>query len=268
MFPTFEIFGRPVGTYALCSIVGLLVCGFVACRLGKKRGVCSEDIILLIVVIGIGVLVGGHLLYGITNLPLIVRILRAGKPFGLTVRALAVCFSGSVFYGGLFGSILAARLMTRPEKRPDGAVRYDLFAVCVPLFHTFGRIGCFLGGCCYGRESAIGFIVTHNDLVPELCGVRRFPVALVEAACNFLIFLFLWRLLEKGAHPGRLIRVYLLCYAPVRFVLEFWRGDTVRGIWFGLSTSQWISLIAFGGVLLLWLVSRKKARSAPSDSGA
>lgn len=267
MFPTFEIFGRTVDTYALSSIIGLLVCGFVACRLGRRFQISPEDIILLMVVAGVGILLGGHLLYGLTNLPLVLRILRAGKPFLITLKALAVCFGGSVFYGGLFGSLLAARWMTHPQKSPDGAVRYDLYALCIPLFHTFGRIGCFFGGCCYGIESRFGLIVYHNDLSPGLCGVRRFPVSLLEAACNLLIFFFLLSLFRKNRHSGRLIRYYLLCYAPVRFGTEFLRGDAVRGIWFGLSTSQWISLMAFPVALFL-ILRENKHPSGKTEPGA
>lgn len=74
-----------------------------------------------------------------------------------------------------------------------------------------------------------------------------FPVQLVEAVCEFAICAILVRMSVSGAsrrEPWMLVVAYILMYAPVRFVLEFFRGDAVRGVWFGLSTSQWLSLAA------------------------
>ena len=68
MFPSFEVLGRTVGSYGLCTIVGLLVCGLVACLLARRYKIVYEDIILLMVVIGVSLLIGGHVLFGITNM--------------------------------------------------------------------------------------------------------------------------------------------------------------------------------------------------------
>lgn len=246
MYPYFEIFGKQIGLYGLCAVLGLLVCGAVAFYLGKKKNIIFEDILLAMIAVGVGLLVGGHLLYGITNIEKIIKILALPDLsfFTQKIPAIAMFFGGSVFYGGFLGGTLGIYLFAKkvlPQRRGE---LLDMYAVFIPLFHVFGRIGCFLGGCCYGIECEFGFIVTGNELSPLINGVRRFPVQLVEAAANLLIFLLLFYLFRRGT-KRRLIYYYMLVYPVCRFTLEFFRGDAIRGIWFGLSTSQWISIILF-----------------------
>ena len=152
----------------------------------------------------------------------------------------------------LLGGILAGALYLRVKGR-SLALWSNLTAPAIALFHTFGRIGCFLGGCCYGIPSAWGVTYRHSPVV-EANGISRFPVQLVEAAWNLILFLLLSRLLRQG--KGRLLPLYLALYAPARFLLEFLRGDSYRGIFFGLSTSQWISLLLFPAALFFLLRRR------------
>ena len=69
-------------------------------------------------------------------------------------------------------------------------------ALCIPLFHAFGRIGCFLSGCCYGIETTFGIDLKYSP-VPGCSGVLRFPVQLIESGCNFIIFFLLLFLFNK-----------------------------------------------------------------------
>ncbi len=247
MYPIISVFGREVGTYALCTVIGLLVSGFVAFKIGKKCGFTLEDIIFVMLSIVAGILIGGHLLYGITNYKSIIALFTniSGMSFKQVFGAISVIFGGSVFYGGFLGAIVTLGIYSaRFEKEKRRAI-FDIYAVCVPLFHCFGRIGCFLGGCCYGIESKLGITVHNNTLVPELNDVSRVPVALIEAYFNILLFFLLHKLFSKGKLHGKLIYLYMLCYSVIRFGTEFLRGDEIRGIWFGFSTSQWISAILF-----------------------
>ncbi len=261
MFPYFTVFGRTIGSYAVCAVVGMLFCGFVACRLVKRVGITVDDTVLTMLAIVGGIAGGGSLLYALTNLPTIINILAQSGQTSLqnTARALLACFGGLVFYGGFLGGLATLRSATKrwPPARREAFT--DAYAVTTPLFHTFGRIGCFLGGCCYGIESRFGFLITDNPLSPAVCGVVRFPVQLIEAAGNLALFLLLLYLYRRERLRGRLLTVYLLTYPPMRFVLELLRGDEVRGILFGLSTSQWISLLLLSAALIT--VLRRKSAS-------
>lgn len=272
MFPTFELFGKTIGIYAVAAIAGLFAAGLFACRTAKRRGQDVNDLIVLLLVSCIGVLLGSHLLYGLTNWGLLTiffthlpELVADGNFFG----GLMEVFGGSVFYGGLLGGIAAGLLYARGRKNKMNLAQVtDIVAPAVPLFHMFGRIGCFLGGCCYGVESDFGFVY-ENSLVEAANGVRRFPVQLVEAAFNLLLFLLLAWLLKKGIARGRLFLLYLLLYSAGRFVLEFWRGDAIRGFVFGVSTSQFISILLFvtAAGVLVWqrLRSAKGVQGLPQE---
>jgi phosphatidylglycerol:prolipoprotein diacylglycerol transferase len=154
----------------------------------------------------------------------------------------------------------------------------DIISPVIPLFHFFGRIGCFMAGCCFGIESGFGFTFTRS-LIAEANGVRRFPVQLLEALFNLGLFCILHIQREAGAAgegssgarsfpaslakslKGKLLFLYLLLYPAGRFILECIRGDAYRGIWGPFSVSQWISLalIAFSLFKLLGNKNTSKA---------
>lgn len=262
MFPTFEFMGKTIGVYGLCSIVGMVIAGVVMYNLIKKKGIYAQDIALLAFAVAAGMLIGGHLLYAITRIPDIVRLFKnmTQHTAGSFWREFAGYFGGMVFYGGLIGSFVCIAVFRRFKIAVNlkKANILDAYAVVVPLFHVFGRIGCFLGGCCYGIESSFGFIINGNQISPGVNGVRRFPVQLVEAGCNLIIFLVLLFIYKKEKAKDKLVYIYLMIYPAVRFGLEFLRGDEIRGILFGLSTSQWISIALFAFSAVSLIVKRNK----------
>lgn len=247
MFETITIFGKEIGMYALMALLGLLVAGFAAYRLINRRiTFFPEDYILLMLFVCIGLFIGAHIMCGITHTSDIIRLFSLiGKiPFAdFMVVLFGQYLGGMVFYGGLIGCLIVLLIYVRKKDQIFRETVFDAFAVSIPLFHVFGRIGCFLAGCCYGVPSHFGFITNSNVGNPDINGVRRLPVQLIESFCCLLIFLVLIYLFRKEKLKGRLILVYLLIYPVTRFVLEFWRGDAIRGFIFGISTSQFISLI-------------------------
>lgn len=260
MFPSFFFLGKEIGLYSVCAFLGLIVCGAVGYFLGKKHKILFADIVLVMLSIGTGMVIGGHLLYSFTQTDIIIDYFNTFNR--ITLNGIIVtfmnAFGGSVFYGGLFGSIIAICIHTKISKTLSRNIILDIFAVTAPLFHVFGRIGCFLGGCCFGIESKFGFTAHGNVFVPEINDISRFPVQLLEAFLNLLIFIILIILYKKSKKNGKLIYTYLLLYSPVRFVLEFLRGDLYRGFLFGLSTSQWISIMTFIVVLIIQSNSIKR----------
>ena len=266
MFPYFIVFGRMITTYALLSIVGAFVAGIVACRMTRKLGKDDTDTIVLLLVAGVGALVGGHILYGITHykyIPLLFRV----ESFDEFWELATAIFGGAVFYGGLFCAILLVALTIRIKKL-EFPVFSDIIATVAPLFHAFARVGCFLGGCCYGIESPFGFTVHHNDLVPSINGVSRFPVQLLEALLNLGLFFLLYHLYQKSLSDrrlhGKILPIYLCLYAVIRFFDEFLRGDEIRGFVLGLSTSQFISVLSFLIAGTYLLIAWRRAKRHPN----
>lgn len=157
--------------------------------------------------------------------------------------------TGIVFYGGLFGLIITYSLCLKSKHCNLDTQALNILAVCIPLFHAIARIGCFLSGCCFGKLYqgilSINYITTIENHVDENL---RFPVQLVEALFEFFIFIYLLSLL-KNEHwrSKRLLLRYLAIYSSGRFLLEFLRGDIRRGLIYGISFSQCISVI-------IWIV--------------
>lgn len=271
MYPEIRLFGRTIGTYGLCSFFGFALSVFVGWILAKRWKNTIDDVLLLALPIAAGLFLGGHLLYGITRANVVIS---AFSRFGAGeyhegFSKLSEGLGGMVFYGGFLGGLAAVLIFTRFTRLFVRENALDLYAVVTPLFHTFGRIGCFFGGCCYGCEWSHGIVILENRLVPSVVGVPRFPVQLVEAGCNLLIFLLILSLFRKKRAEGKLLFVYLLVYPVLRFTLEFFRGDPIRGGWLSLSTSQWISLLLFVAAVAILLFHRitEKNKKAVRDEG-
>lgn len=263
MFPGFTIFGKFISSYALCALAGIFSACPLSIRWYKKRG--GNDISLINVYLfgAIGVFVGMHVLFGITNIPYW-HILTEAEGFKDFIMKFAQIFGGSVFYGGLLGGLLAGGICIRVQKL-DVGVTTDCAAPALALFHCFGRIGCFLGGCCYGVESEHGVVFTRS-LVENANGVPRVPVQLYEAIFELALFFALWAMLNKGVLKNRLLLVYLITYAVGRFILEFWRGDEYRGFLFGLSTSQIISILVFAVSAVIFVIKPKRRAESVEES--
>ncbi len=143
---------------------------------------------------------------------------------------------------------------------------FDVGMASVALAQGFGRIGCFLAGCCYGAVShgPLAVTFTDSDFAPN--HVPLVPTQLISSALDFLLCFFLIfydRKLKK--REGEVTAWYLILYSAGRFVLEFWRGDINRGFVGPLSTSQFMSIFTFlAGVILL--VLRRKSKPVQENS--
>lgn len=257
MFPIINIFGKDISTYSIMFLIGALISGFIACKQIKKKGYDDNDMIVLLLISSIGIFIGAHILYGITNInKLYLFIIHIGNTPNIKTffNAIMDIFGGSVFYGGLIGGMIAGYFFIKKKKLPFN-IFSDIVATIIPLFHFFGRIGCFLVGCCYGVESHFGFTF-HNSIVEPANHVNRFPIQLVEASYNLCLFILLFTLYKKNKMQGKILGLYLVLYPIGRFIFEFFRGDEYRGFLFGLSTSQIISILLF--IFGIFLLTKQK----------
>ena len=157
--------------------------------------------------------------------------------------------SGITFYGGFMGAAaMMFLLLVTTKRKTNRSVKewFDLLTLPLIGFHFFGRIGCFFGGCCYGKptDSIIGVVFPDNavdDVVHQ--GVARYPTQLFEAAALFVIFMTLLRKRNK-------FKNYVVLYAVSRFIIEFFRGDERGEISIVISPSQIISM----GMCLIVLI--------------
>ena len=233
MLPYWNLGGTLFPTYSLLTLLGAAAAWLYFHRQLKARGENpgrTEQAFLFGV---LGALVGAKFLYLLLQLPQLLQDLPllAADPAAFSARYLS---GGFVFYGGLFGALAAVWLFCRRRKVPFSQLGADLVPA-VPLFHTFGRVGCFLAGCCYGIPAPAGWPgVTFRVSPVAPNGVALLPVQLYEAAGCLLLFLLLHRLARRGWKGETLLLVYLAIYALFRFALEFLRGDAARGMWGGI----------------------------------
>jgi len=254
MFPYFILFGKTISTYMLAALVGIFASGIFVYAYSKKKGIDEIEMIVMMLVAAVGGLIGSHILYGLVNFNYIIILIdnfEKVTSFSMFIDCLKEIFGGAVFYGGLIGGLIAGYIYAKNKKLDIGKYS-DIAAVSIPLMHCFGRIGCFLGGCCYGVESHLGFTYTHS-LIEEANGISRFPIQLLEALLNLILFFILFYILKKSLCAGKIIFIYLFTYPVIRFTLEFWRGDSIRGFIFGLSTSQFISIFIFIFAIIMFI---------------
>ena len=130
--------------------------------------------------------------------------------------------------------------------------------------HGFGRIGCFLNGCCFGRATATFWGVTApagSLLHMQTGGLPVHPVQLVEAAENFILCILYCFMLKKGAKRGVVTGAYLLIYGILRCFNETLRGDNV--LYFHLTPAQWIGVLLIpAGAGMVYYFWRKDEKAA------
>lgn len=248
MYPYLTVFGLNIPVYWLCGLAGGAFCALLLlARHRHFRELKQVDITNAAALGVVGMIVGARLLYLLTILPPLLANLEYLQQHGDVLKD--ILFSGMVFYGGLFGFLAAVQIYLR-KYRLDATRFWDYLAPCLPLFHAFGRIGCFFSGCCYGFESEeLGLVFARSIGGPS--DRPFFPLQLVGSAGEFCLFAAVILFERSHRGQGKALPFYLAVYAVGRFIYEFFRGDEIRGIYGGLSVSQWISL-----ALLVVLVIR------------
>ena len=227
--------------YGLMIAIGILAAYVTAEYRAKKHGLDPDKIFYLVIWAVVGGFVGAKVLYFLTRL----------KDIMENPRVLLDLADGFVVYGGIIGGIYSAMAYCRIKKMPF-LKYFDLVMPSVALAQGFGRIGCFLAGCCYGREtdSALGIVFHNSSYAPN--DVKLLPTQLISSGLDFLLCAVLILLDRKKKGDGQIAGAYLVLYSIGRFILEFYRGDLIRGNVGALTTSQFIAIfVAMAGVVMI-----------------
>ena len=256
----FTIGSFEMASYGLLTAIGYAAAAAYLRPRISKINLDKETFWNLIFIAFMGALIGGKLLFIIVSWP------QLGATFAeKLVNILHDIRYGFVFFGGLIVAVGALIGYIKKKNLPLLETA-DFLIVGLPLGHAFGRIGCFLAGCCHGRPTAMpwGVVFTdpHSLVAPELLGVHLHPTQLYESLCNFLLFFLLVKLYNRPHKNGTILLAYITCYSLVRFVLEFFRGDFRGGYIWGLSPSQLISLTAaIVAAIGWWQLARRQEKS-------
>lgn len=263
MLPFLELGFIKLPMYGIMGAVGTILAVAIAFFTKNRYDIKKDDVLFSACFAGVGVLVGSKLLYAIVTLPHIIENFE--KYSDSVIHFIVALFGGFVFYGGLIGGIIMGMIYGKIYKiNPIKLV--DIYAPLIPLIHAFGRIGCFFAGCCYGAPSE-KYGVYFDALGGAPQGVKLFPIQLVEAGINFIVFAVLMIFAVKKIFKlGGITGAYLSIYAIERFILEFFRYDSIRGGLLGISTSQWISIILFPIGIVLIIFGEKIFKEKTKDT--
>lgn len=242
----FKIGPLTVHGYGLMIAIGIIAALFIGEYRANKKGLSGDDIYPLTAVCVITGILGAKILFCIVEWREFIK-----NPIAF------LSMNGFVVYGGIVGGIFCAWLYCRIRKMPFWEY-FDVVLPSVAIAQAFGRIGCFLAGCCYGAQTDAwyGIAFQHSDFAPN--GVKLIPTQLISSAGMFLIAGILFWYARKKRVPGRVGALYLILYSVGRFLVEFLRNDH-RGAVGNLSTSQFISLgIVICGIVLMVIKKEKK----------
>lgn len=250
----FQIGPFSVHTYGFFIALGVLAGLFLARREAKRLELDPDNVVDACFYIVVAAIVGSRVFYVLTNWDVF-----AAAPLDV----FKIWEGGLVFYGGLIGALAMFGVYLKMAKLPFGKMA-DIGAVCVPLGHTFGRLGCFSAGCCYGKVCQHPWAVTfrHPDSLAPLY-VPLHPTQLYCAFSNLSIFLLIFSLRRFKRYDGQLFWIYVAAYGINRSIIEFFRGD-FRGavFWNTFSIAQviGISSAAFALIMLAVLGHRAALR--------
>jgi phosphatidylglycerol:prolipoprotein diacylglycerol transferase len=260
----FKIGGWEIHWYGILVAAAFLSAVWTATRRGLRDNFSPDAVLDAGFWILLGAIVGARVLFVITYWDEQI----AQHP----LREVIFNRSGFVFYGGLVGAFLAGLGYVLWKRLPVWRFA-DVMAPSIPLGHAFGRLGCLMTGCCYGRACnpnlpwAIHFPEGHPTHPTGQTGVPVHPTQLYEALGNLLLYAGLAWLFRRKHFPGQVFATYLVCYAILRSVVEMFRGDYglhYVGGW--ITPAHGVSVFIFLAGVALWItLSRTQpVRSEPS----
>ena len=240
-------------SYGLMIAAGILAGMAYLIIVGKKEvGLTFDQANSLFLWIFLAALVGGKLFFFLED------------PAGY-MRDPGALMSGRgfVFYGSFLLAVPTMWIFFKRHKLPAYQM-LDIMAITTCLVHMFGRVGCFLAGCCHGKptDSWLGIAFTDPACYAEPLNTPLYPTQLMEAGYIFIVMIVLLWLKPRRRFYGQLFLTYLMLYAAGRFALEFLRGDVGRGFVIEglMSHSQVIALSVALVVATIVLFGYRKAR--------
>ena len=224
-------------SYGVMVALGFAVATFCIYRRAPKFNLERDKVIDVVIIMLVTGIIGARTLYVLLNLDYY-----HAHPYEI----LNLSKGGLVWYGAFIPALLASMLYAWRERIKFWPAS-DLVAPYIALAQSFGRIGCFLNGCCYGVAAPPGYplaVTFSHDCV------TRHPAQIYSAVALFIIFIILLKWQEREHCEGEIFLGYLVLYPGKRFFMEFLRGDNPK-ILFGLTFSQYVSLLVLSASLIM-----------------
>jgi phosphatidylglycerol:prolipoprotein diacylglycerol transferase len=236
----FEVGHVAVGGYGLFVALGIFVASALAVRAASRSRMDVGRVIATIACAAFGAYAGAMGAFYLVE---------------LARGTFALGNAGFVFFGaipgGLFAGLISGRMLG-----VDALRLLDLSIPGLAAGHALGRVGCLLGGCCYGRPFDGPWAVVYDDPRAPAGPEPRHPAPLYEAA-GLIVLSVVFALAPAQRADGSRALAYLAAYSILRIAVELFRGDEVRGVWSGISTAQIVSVAAIFFSIATFAIRRR-----------
>ncbi len=236
--------GLVVYSYGLMIALGALVSTFLMLQRAEDVPVNKNDLVDVIIFMLLGGIIGGRIVFVLTGWEYFQHNL---------LETLMVWQGGLAFQGSLLGGALAVWVMLKRKNIPFWSA-VDTLIPYVAIGQSFGRLGCYLNGCCYGLISEGPFSVTFPGQI-----VMRVPTQILYSLGHVLIFIILRSYQETLPSKGRVLALYLMLFSLMRFFFDFLRGDELSSF-AGFHLTQILAIGLFLCGMLVYFYSGKLSR--------
>lgn len=252
-----------VDSYSVFFLVAWVIGGIVFYREFRRLGWELEQMLFVMAGCIIGAVVGSYvfnvIFVGWEEIPNKIRLLD---------------FAGKTILGGITGGFIGVEITKKKIGYPHSTG--DAFALAIPIGHAIGRIGCFLGGCCFGTECGLPWAVVYPEgsvahltqmvhgLIPETASTSLavHPTQIYEIIFNLGLFAYFWKKRDSFKIRGSMFRLYLFLYGSFRLLEEFIRGDSPFPEAAFMKPVQWLlipAVLYFG-----WVFYRNELKPEPA----
>lgn len=245
----FHIGSVPVRAYGVMIAIAFIVATVIALREARRVGLDPEIIHDFLIVTMLSGILGARIYY-----------ILASDPIGFLQRPgewLAIWKGGLSVHGGLIGGLLAGIWFSRRHRLAFWSFA-DLLSPSIIIGQAVGRGACTLNGCSYGRPTRLPWAITFTDPNAQApLGIPLHPTQFYEMGADFLIFAVIWSIRKKKRFDGQIFLVYWVFYGAARFILEFFRGDSLQTLG-RLAIPQVASVMIIIAALSLYVLRSRR----------
>lgn len=217
-------------SYGFMLVVAFFVAVTLASQEAKRRGINPDLIFNLLFISFISGIIGARIFYVVENLGFYLK-----APFEMIMLS----HGGMSWFGGLILGVVSGIVYLKRKNMGIYKV-VDLIIPFLALGQSIGRIGCFLNGCCFGKDTLL------------------IPAQIISSFLLLLIFVILRFLQERPHKAGQIFYLYLFLYSIKRFFIEFWRADN-QIVFLNFTLFQLISVVIFiFSVVQLVIILKRK----------
>ena len=227
-----------IQSYGFFIALGVLLCFYLLSKDLKLKSIIPHNKLLTCFQLGfVSAIFGGRFLYFITQ----------QEQFHSLLDFFFIWRGGLSILGALVFTIFGLTFYLKKNKIKP-LLFFDRVTIYAPLMEAFGRIGCFMSGCCYGRPTSHLWAITYNDVdskAPLYIAIH--PTQIYSSLLLFAVFFFLYFYLQKKhVKTGVIFSTYLCMISAIRFGVDFLRWDQEFSPYLKtLSISQILAILIF-----------------------